>query len=275
MTCSVGKFWQRPSRDRRKWPISSNFNSLPSRRPVAGDLQRSIRPQKYIDAKGKIRQKILNGFYESICYSPRHAIDLQPSGSSKASSSPQQTTNVTVHREQILRDIKASFRGERLELGDVDIGNASENTRRTSQEQYLPCPQTWKRTYSWSSRHSAMTNFTSSSGYSSMPASCPSSANSHRSSSPTPDFSNIRSLTATLERCSLEEDMDQLQDREEFRESFSERSLPMYVLTWPMARKTRPNQNDTRRIFSGKIFSVTSYYFTCDFAKDFLFGKAY
>lgn len=255
MTCRVGKFWQKPSREKRKWSLNTDFNSLPSRRAnVPADLQRSMRPRKYIDAKGKIRQKLLNGFYESplFCYSPRQAIDLQPSSSSKACSAPQQTTNVTIHREQILRDIKSSFRGERLELGDVDLMNASENTRRTSQEHYLPCPQTWKRTYSWSSRQSAMTSFTSSSGYSSMPASCPSSANSHRSSSPTPDFSNIRSLTATLERCSLEEDMDQLQGRVEFRQSFSERSLPMYVLTWPMARKTRPNQNDTRRIFSGK-----------------------
>ncbi|XP_031561524.1 uncharacterized protein LOC116297441 [Actinia tenebrosa] len=257
MTC-VGKFWQKPSK-RRKWPLTSNFDSLPSRRPnVPEDLQRSLQPRKYIDAKGKIRQKLINGLYDSFCYSPRHDIDPQPSSSSKASSTPQQTTNVTIHREQILRDIKSSFRGERLEFGDVDLVNASENTRRTSQEQYLPCPQTWKRTYSWSSRHSAMTSFTSSSGYSSMPASCPSSANSHRSSSPTPDFSNIRSLTATLERCSLEEDMDQLQDREEFRESFAERSLPMYVLTWPMARKTRPNQNDTRRIFSVDDCQTTS-----------------
>lgn len=233
MTCRVGKFWHKHPKDRRKWPLNSQFESIP--RESARNLQRSLRPRKYIDAKGKIRQKLINGIYDSFCYNSRHGIDLYPANETQTFGAS--TANVTVHRN-----------GDSFQ-NDAD---STDNNRFNPQpvEQFLPCPHIWRRTYSWSSRHSAMTSFTSSSGYSSLPASCPSSANSHRSSSPTPDFTNIRSLTATIEQCSLEEGLDM----DERGEGFCwEKSLPFVRLagTWPLSRKASPSQRETKRIFSG------------------------
>lgn len=232
MTCKVGKFWHKHPKDRRKWQPNSKFDPIASRSAGSAHLERSLRTRKYVDAKGKIRQKLISGIYDSFCYNPRHGIDLHPSSESQTFSP--KIANVTVHQK-------------RTELAplqqDIDIVNNRYSPQQV--EQFLPCPHSWKRTYSWSSRHSAMTSFTSSSGYSSMPASCPSSANSHRSTSPTPDFANIRSLTATLERCSLEEDLDLVE-----RHVYWEKSLRPG--TWPLSRKARPWQRETRRIFSGK-----------------------
>lgn len=236
MTCKVGRFWNKHPKDRRKWASDSPFNSIP--RSTRGNLQRSLRPRKYVDAKGKIRQKLINGIYDSFCYNSRHGIDLYPATENQTFGPS--TTNVTIHRESLQNDIN---------MENKDFTSITTNIAQPA-EQFLPCPHTWRRTYSWSSRHSAMTSFTSSSGYSSLPASCPSSANSHRSSSPTPDFTNIRSLTATLERCSLEEDLE-LDEREE--EFCWEKTLPTitYPGTWPLSRKATPSHRETKRIFSG------------------------
>jgi len=242
VTCKVGRFWHKHPKDHRKWASDSPFNSFP--RTTQVNLQRSLRPRKYVDAKGKIRQKLINGIYDSFCYNPRHGIDLYPANETQTF--VPSTTNVTVHQESLQNDAAGNYSTEN------NLIHFTTNTAAQPVDHFLPCPHTWKRTYSWSSRHSAMTSFTSSSGYSSLPASCPSSANSHRSSSPTPDFTNIRSLTATLERCSLEESLE-LDERDE--EFCWEKELPTITHpgTWPLSRKATPSHRETKRIFSGMM----------------------
>ncbi|XP_048583504.1 kinase suppressor of Ras 2 isoform X2 [Nematostella vectensis] len=204
----------------------------------------NILPRKYTDAKGRIRQKLINGLYDSFCYSPRQALDLYPSVNTHA------TTKATVHRQQADSPLACSP-ARYTRDGDL-MHDSPRRFTSPAHEQYLPCPHAWTRTYSCSSRTSNITSFTGSSGYSSMPASCPSSANSHRSCSPTPDFSNIRSLTATLERYNVEEELELVEDEEytstgDWRKAFSTYSLPA---TWPLTRKNTSIKENTRRIVS-------------------------
>ncbi|EDO32288.1 predicted protein [Nematostella vectensis] len=218
----------------------------------------NILPRKYTDAKGRIRQKLINGLYDSFCYSPRQALDLYPSVNTHA------TTKATVHRQQADSPLACSP-ARYTRDGDL-MHDSPRRFTSPAHEQYLPCPHAWTRTYSCSSRTSNITSFTGSSGYSSMPASCPSSANSHRSCSPTPDFSNIRSLTATLERYNVEEELELVEDEEytstgDWRKAFSTYSLPA---TWPLTRKNTSIKENTRRIVSGQIWSIPWFdqYFT-------------
>lgn len=232
------RFWRRSYKTLHgKWPSKENLEAFRPR--SRKDFPPwDISTQKYGDARGKIRQKLINGFYESFCYSPRYALEFQPTNSCKGNGS--RSLTVEVERHEIR---------ERERQIAVDLAPSSDtlsiSPRHTGRDQFL---SNWLRDTSWTSRS---TTATISSGYSSANTSCPSSANSHRSTSPTPDFStrNIRLLSANLEQCSLEE-VDFVEDEELQGIDFNP------IATWPPRTKSNIASRNERRIFSGNFLST-------------------
>ena len=141
----------------------------------------------------------MSGLYESFCYTANHTIEFQPAEPERVSSLLSSDYTGTLD--------PCGFHAVPPDFTDsppISFLSSSPyqpygNSLHTSSSGFCG------RTYSWSSRTSARTT-TNSSGYCSVNNSCPSSANSHRSTSPTPDFSNIKLLSANLEKCSLDEE---------------------------------------------------------------------
>ena len=226
------RFWRRGYESfHGKWPPKENVGVCNRKGTSKSYLSWDITTQKYIDARGKIRQKLLNGFYESLCYGPRQALEFQPTG-------PGRTGNRTITVEVEQHDCF-----EREGRDSVDY-RPHEAAPPVSRDQSL---SSWLRDSSWTSR--SMTG-TTSSGYSSAHTSCPSSANSHRSSSPPPDFStrHIRLLSATMAESHSLEDNDFIGDEEELDGATFDP-----VATWPPRTESSIARRNGRRISSGNF----------------------
>lgn len=230
------RFWRKGHNACGKWSLHhANLEHFARK-----GTQQSLLP---LNAKGKIRQKLINGLYESFCYSPRHALDFQPNNSDefRAATSP---LTVTVERHTSPERYPSRV-CENLTTIDESL---NENLLSSS---------TWHRANSWTTSASC----TYSSGYSSANTSCPSSANSHRSTSPTPDFSNIKLLSATLEQYSGEEnsysgdnDLGILTEDEDLRDEFSLAEPCDFFATWPQKSRIQDKADRiNKRIFSGKL----------------------
>lgn len=229
------RFWRKGQNARGKWSLHHANLEHFARRGV----QQSLLP---LNATGKIRQKLINGLYESFCYSPRHALDFHPNSDEFQVASP---LTVTVERHTSPEKYYPSRVCENLTTIDRD---ESLNDKRLSSS-------TWHRVNSWSTSASC----TYSSGYSSANTSCPSSANSHRSTSPTPDFSNIKLLKATLEQYSGEEnsysgesDLEILNEDDDLRGEFVAEPNEFFA-TWPQKNRRQDKERINRRIFSGEL----------------------
>lgn len=188
------RFWRRTFRNSQKWVVDSRtpkdcilWNDTP---------QRQAQQQR----KRKTRRRFMSGLYESFCYTANHTIDLQPSDLEEVK--PSSICSEGTHTLD-----PCSFHSVTSDFADPQpILYLSSSPYQPYGNSLHTCSSGfYTRTYSWSSRTSARTT-TNSSGYCSGNNSCPSSANSHRSSSPTPDFSNIKLLSSTLEKCSLDEE---------------------------------------------------------------------
>lgn len=229
------RFWRTGHNACGKWSLNH------------GNLEHFTRkgaPQSLLplNATGKFRQKLINGLYESLCYSPRHALDFQPNNSDEFHGTSPLT--ITVQRHTSPEKCYPSGVCENLTTIDRDETLLS----------------TWHRTNSWSTSASCA----NSSGYSSANTSCPSSANSHRSTSPTPDFSNIKLLSATLEQYSGEDnsyagdsDLEILNEDDDLRNEFSAEPYDFFA-TWPRKNNIQERDNDrlNKKIFSGELFSL-------------------
>lgn len=229
------RFWRTGHNARGKWSLNH------------GNLEHFTRkgaPQSLLplNATGKFRQKLINGLYESLCYSPRHALDFRPNNSDEFHATSPLT--ITVQRHTSPEKCYPS--------------RVCENLTTIDRDETLLSSSTWHRTNSWSTSASC----TYSSGYSSANTSCPSSANSHRSTSPTPDFSNIKLLSATLEQYSGEDnsysgdsDLEILNEDDDLRDAFLVEPCNFFA-TWPQKNKIQEKDKDklNKKIFSGKLF---------------------
>ena len=219
--------------------------------------ERSLLP---INARGKIRQKLINGIYESFCYSTRQAFEFQANDADEFRAASRPPLVVSVDRYSTPEKYPTHV-CENLTTIDKPLLASP----RSIHSEHLLASSSWHRVNSWSTSASC----TCSSGYSSANTSCPSSANSHRSSSPTPDFSNIKLLRATLEQyedeehsCSRESDLEILTEQDEiirgdFYDSFA---------TWPQKSKNQDKREKTnKKVFSGKfnvlVFPCLAAYF--------------
>lgn len=236
---SAKRFWRKKQNAREKISIhQANVEHLVRKRN-----ERSLLP---LNARGKIRRKLINGIYESFCYSTRQAFEFQANDADefRAASRPPLVVDRYPTPEKYPTHVCENL---------TTIDKPLLASPRSIHSEHLLSSSTWYRVNSWSTSASC----TCSSGYSSANTSCPSSANSHRSSSPTPDFSNIKLLRATLEKyedeehsCSRESDLEILTEQDEiikgdFYNSFA---------TWPQKSK---NQDKTekakKKVFSGKF----------------------
>lgn len=204
-----------------------------------------------LNAKGRIRQKLINGLYESFCYSPRQALEFKPKDAEEFRASRQLT--LSVERHPTPEKSYPSHVCENLTTIDESIIGSP---RSTYSENYLGS-SILPRTNSWST--SASCSY--SSGYSSANTSCPSSANSHRSNSPTPDFSDIKLLT-TLEQYSAarentysgDRDLGTLTEQDDFIDEFLVEPYENFA-TWPQKSRVQDKaEKINKRIFSADGF---------------------
>lgn len=229
------RFWRKGHNSRGKWSLHhANLEHFARK-----GTQQSLLP---LSAKGKIRQKLINGLYESFCYSPRHALDFRPNNSDELQGT---ALTVTVERHTSPEKYYPSRICENLTTIDQDEP-VNEN---------LLAGSSWHRANSWSTTASC----TYSSGYSSANTSCPSSANSHRSTSPTPDFTNIKLLSATLEeyngeKNSYSEDSDLgiVTENDDLRDEFLVEPCDFFA-TWPQKNRIQDKDRVDKRIFSGEL----------------------
>lgn len=213
--------------------------------------QRSIVP---LNAKGRIRQKLINGLYESFCYSPRHALDFQPNDADEFRASRQLT--VSVERHSTPEKSYPTRVCENLTTIDEPLLGSP----RSVYSEHLLSTSSWHRANSWATTASC----TYSSGYSSANTSCPSSANSHRSTSPTPDFSNIKLLTATLEKYSTEDnsysgdsDLEILTEQDDLIDEFLVERCDSFA-TWPQKSRIQDKADKlNKRTFSADDFQAS------------------
>lgn len=237
---SAKRFWRKKQNAREKISIhQANVEHLVRKRN-----ERSLLP---LNARGKIRRKLINGIYESFCYSTRQAFEFQANDADefRAASRPPLVVDRYPTPEKYPTHVCENL---------TTIDKPLLASPRSIHSEHLLSSSTWYRVNSWSTSASC----TCSSGYSSANTSCPSSANSHRSSSPTPDFSNIKLLRATLEQyedeehsCSRESDLEILTEQDEiikgdFYNSFA---------TWPQKSK---NQDKTEKA-KKKVFSADDF----------------
>lgn len=195
----------------------------------------------------------MSGLYESFCYNANHTIDLQPFESEGVKSMLCSDVPQTLD--------PCGFDAVREDLADPQpILYLSSSPYQPYGNSLHTCSSGFStRTYSWSSRTSARTT-ANSSGYCSGNNSCPSSANSHRSTSPTPDFSNIKLLSATLEKCVLDE--ESVLEEADTSSSETERE---FLCTWPpfvgetikeishAPERGIAEESDQNRVIKGKL----------------------
>ena len=231
----ANRFWRKRQNACGKWSLHHVTLEQLARKGT----QQKIVP---LSAKGKIRQKLINGLYESFCYSPRHALDFRPNNSDELQGTP---LTVTIERHPSPERYYPSRICENLTTIDQDDA-VNENLLASSN---------WHRANSWSTSASCAY----SSGYSSANTSCPSSANSHRSTSPTPDFSNIKLLSATLEdyngeNNSFSEDggLGIGTDDVDLGDEYLTEPCDFFA-TWPQKNRMQDKQRVNKRIFSGKL----------------------
>lgn len=213
--------------------------------------QRSLVP---FNAKGRIRQKLINGLYESFCYNPRQAFEFQPNDADEFRVSSRPLT-VPVERHSTPEKYPTRICENLTAIDEPVLGSP----RSVYNEHYLSC-SSWHRANSWSTSASC----TYSSGYSSANTSCPSSANSHRSTSPTPDFSNIKLLSATLEQYNGEEnnysggsDLGILAEQDDLIDGDLWVEPCDNFATWPQKSKIQDKaEKANKRIFSGKFCAL-------------------
>lgn len=209
--------------------------------------QQSLIP---LNARGRIRQKLINGLYESFCYSPRHALEFQPNDVDEIRASP---LSVTVERHSPPEKYPTRVCENLTTIDESLLGSP----RSVFHNEHLLTSSSWHRANSWSTSASC----TYSSGYSSANTSCPSSANSHRSTSPTPDFSNIKLLRATLEQYSGEDnnypgdsDLGILTEQDDLIDEFLVEPCDNFA-TWPQKSRIHDKTDKVnKRIFSGKFY---------------------
>ncbi|PFX34483.1 raf homolog serine/threonine-protein kinase phl-like [Stylophora pistillata] len=236
------RFWRKGQSVCGKWSLHhANLEHLARK-----GTQQTVLP---LSAKGKIRQKLINGLYESFCYSPRHALDFRPNNSEELQGT---SLTVTVERHPSPERYYPSRICENLTTIDQD----------DAVHKNLLASSNWHPANSWST--SASCSY--SSGYSSANTSCPSSANSHRSCSPTPDFSNIKLLNATLEDYSGEKngfsedaDLGIGTDDVDLGDEYLTEPCDFFA-TWPQKNRMQEKQRVNKRIFSADDFQAFRYH---------------
>lgn len=238
----ANRFWRKRQNACGKWSLHHVTLEQLARKGT----QQTIVP---LSAKGKIRQKLINGLYESFCYSPRHALDFRPNNSDEFQGTP---LTVTIERHPSPERYYPSRICENLTTIDQDDA-VNENLLASSN---------WHRANSWSTSASCAY----SSGYSSANTSCPSSANSHRSTSPTPDFSNIKLLSATLEdyngeNNSFSEDggLGIGTDDVDLGDEYLTEPCDFFA-TWPQKNRMQDKHRVNKRIFSADDFQAFRYH---------------
>ncbi|XP_068694406.1 kinase suppressor of Ras 1-like [Montipora foliosa] len=211
--------------------------------------ERSLLP---LNATGKFRQKLINGIYESFCYSTRQAFEFQANDVDEFRLASRPLV-VSVERHSIPEKYPTHICENLTTIDEPLLASP-----RSIKSEHLIPSSTWHRVNSWSTSVS----YTNSSGYSSANTSCPSSANSHRSSSPTPDFSNIRLLRSTLEQYEAEEHYDSRESDlgiPRVQDDIAERKFLVEPFdsfaTWPQKSRNLHNAEKANK----RIFSVDNF----------------
>lgn len=217
--------------------------------------QQSLVP---FNAKGKIRQKLINGLYESFCYNPRQAFEFQPNDADEFRGTVRPLTGTSVERHSTPEKYPSRVCENLTTIDEPYLGSP-----RSLYNEHLLISSSWHRASSWSTSASC----TYSSGYSSANTSCPSSANSHRSTSPTPDFSNIKLLSATLDQndseetsCSGDSDLEILTEQEDLIDDFLVEPCDNFA-TWPQKSKVQDKAGKlNKKTFSADDFHGSRYH---------------